>query len=128
VALYAIDDSSVRTATATLDPHPILDAPVASPRHAAEESLPIAEESLPIAEPGWPCTTCGASVPLDLTACPACGAGFLDGARSSVSLVVPGVGDVAKLGKGAKLAVIAGGASAVTLVLFLVYLVLGALV
>lgn len=111
---------SAPAGTTMLAPHPILDAPPA-PRHAAEEP-PAA------AAPGWPCTVCGESVPLDLTACPACGAGFLAAARTQVSLVVPGLGDVAKLSKGTRLALMGGGATVVTGLVFLVLVVLGHLV
>ncbi|HEU5034417.1 MAG TPA: hypothetical protein VFT62_06625, partial [Mycobacteriales bacterium] len=77
---------------------------------------------------GWPCQFCGGTVPLDLENCSECGASFLAAAKSSISLVVPGIGDLTKLSKGARVALMAGGATVLTFVLYLVALVLGHLV
>lgn len=81
----------------------------------------------PAAEPvkGWPCATCGETNPFEATACVACGAGFLSAVREGEAplLLLPGVGDLTRMGRGQRLA-LAGG---VVLVFVLVTLVLGLL-
>ena len=76
----------------------------------------------------WPCTGCGARVPLEEMVCPGCGAAFLAPEKASLSLVLPGVGDITKLSGSGRIMLMAGGCAAVTFVLFIVYLVLGYLV
>lgn len=113
-----------------LPPHPILDGPL----HLIETADTVVEapitksEDVRLAEPSWPCTVCGTSVSLEATACPGCGAGFLDGVVSSTSLTLPGVGDVAKLSGSHRVMLMAGGAMACTVAIYLVLYVLGHLV
>jgi hypothetical protein len=76
----------------------------------------------------WPCDGCGAGVPIAEMTCPNCGAGFLAPEKASMSLVLPGVGDITQLSGSGRVMLMAGGCAAVTFVLFLVYLVLGHLV
>jgi hypothetical protein len=47
-------------------------------RHAAPEE--------PLAPAGWPCLTCGQLVAIDDSACPSCGAKFLENLDSDTSL------------------------------------------
>lgn len=58
----------------------------------------------------WPCTTCGQPNALTVNACVACGAGFLARLRESEPplLVLPGVGDLSRLGRGQALGLAAG--------------------
>ena len=58
----------------------------------------------------WPCLTCGAANDLDLDACVGCAAGFLAGLRAANEplLVLPGIGDLARLGRGRAAALAAG--------------------
>ena len=98
-----------------LPPHPILDAPVHAP-------APVAGQ--PVDEITWPCHSCGAAVAFELPACPACGAGFLAD-LSDEPPVLPGIGNLAHYSTGARLALMAGGAIGLLLVLLLVMLVLG---
>jgi len=79
----------------------------------------------PAVAPTWPCTSCGTQVALDEMACPSCGTPFMGGVSPNVSLKVPGVGDLATMTSGMKFAVIAGGATLVSLLMVLVFLVLG---
>ena len=74
----------------------------------------------PEGERGWPCGTCGHRNPLEAAACTACGAGFLAELRADEPplLVLPGVGDLTRLGRSAR----TGGAFGVVLVLLLLVL------
>ena len=46
----------------------------------------------------WPCSSCQTENGYDLDECSACGTGFLDGIHEGdVSLVIPGVGDIAQM-------------------------------
>jgi hypothetical protein len=70
-------------------------APQAPPgRHAA-----------PVPQQGWPCLRCGALVDFELSSCSSCGGKFLAGvaAENQLSVTLPGVGDVTRLGRGARL-------------------------
>lgn len=112
-------------------PHPILDAatPLAA-APAAPDAVPVAAPRPvePVDQPTWPCPTCEAKVPFDLASCPGCGSAFLGGATGDLSLSLPVVGDVAKLSPRGRYGLMAAGAAAITLTLFLVYLILGHLV
>ena len=81
----------------------------------------------PAVEPvrGWPCATCGETNPFEATACLACGAGFLSAVRDGEAplLVLPGVGDLTRMGRGQRLA-LAGG---VVLAFVMATLVIGLL-
>ena len=103
---------------AALAPHPILDGPIL-------DGPVMTQADIKLAEPGWPCQSCGESVALDLTECPLCGGGFLGGARVDLALRLPGVGDVVGMSPAGRVGVMAGGAVALTVVLFLLYLLLG---
>lgn len=74
---------------------------------------------------GWPCATCGEINPFAATACLACGAGFLSAVREGEAplLVLPGIGDLTRMGRGQRLA-LAGG---VVLAFVLLTLVIGLL-
>jgi hypothetical protein len=83
---------SVPAVAETLAPDPYLDAPVMA-------APPVAR-----AEPtGWPCTQCGARVPLADDACGTCGAPFLP-TDTMPSLALPVVGDLSRLDRGQKIA------------------------
>lgn len=69
---------------------------------------------------GWPCASCGTLVPFEADACPDCGRGFLDG-RS-----VPFAGRRLD-SRGARVAVMAGGAIALAAVLIGVLVAVGSL-
>jgi hypothetical protein len=105
-----------------LAPHPILDAPVLdTPVHAAPRLAGNRAAT-------WPCTGCGTAVPIEEMACPSCGAGFLAPERSRTSLVLPGIGDITELSQSGRVMLMAGGCLAVTLVLFVLFVLFGGLV
>jgi ribosomal protein L40E len=103
--------------------------PAAGPPPADPLTAPLDASGSPVppatAEPTWPCTTCGAANPLTADACAACGSGFLASVRDGEAplLVLPGVGDLSRYGRGQRLA-LAGG---VVLAFVLATLVLGLL-
>lgn len=113
------------------DPAPAVAARVpVAPSYPDPLSAPIVDPldgPTPAAEPprGWPCATCGETNPFEATACLACGAGFLSAVRDGEAplLMLPGVGDLTRMGRGQRLA-LAGG---VVLVFVLVTLVIGLL-
>jgi hypothetical protein len=106
---------------------PVLSAPVpAQPTEPAAALASVATAVIdPVAAPTWPCTSCDTRVALDEMACPSCGTPFMGGVNPNVSLKVPGVGDLATMSSGMKFMVIAGGATLFSLLLVLVFLVLG---
>ncbi|HWG94610.1 MAG TPA: hypothetical protein VNU66_10335, partial [Mycobacteriales bacterium] len=110
-------------------PEPAPAAAPAGPRHGAPEHLPVpgAPAAATGEAPGWPCGTCGAVNGLDLDACAACGAGFLTALRAEEPplLVLPGVGDVTRLGRGQRLALAAGVALVLALLVGLLGLLTG---
>ena len=130
-----------------LAPHPILDGPLgaldvpgapATPpvrrtgKHALRpEDLTDGDRAVmggtdvEVGTPAWPCETCGATVSLELTECPRCGAGFMASAAATVNLKVPGVGNITELSTGARVALMMGGAAVVTAVVFVLLLLLG---
>jgi hypothetical protein len=75
--------------------------------------------------PTWPCTSCDERVPLDETACPRCGTGFMGGVNPNVSLKVPGVGELVGMSPGGRFGVMALGAAVVAAVCVLLFLILG---
>jgi hypothetical protein len=75
----------------------------------------------------WPCSRCGAQVPLLLDACDECGAGFLTGAIPPPTMSLPIVGDVQRLSKVQRFGLAAGLAVAIVTV-FLVLATIGAAV
>lgn len=72
-------------AAASSDIFDPLTAPLALLERGAEDPAPgLAPAANPVAQPatkqaGWPCASCGATVPLDDPTCTSCGAGFLEG-------------------------------------------------
>jgi hypothetical protein len=112
-------------APAPLAPAPLVPAPVL---HAVAVPAPAAASTATLLAPSWPCTMCGETVGIDLMACPSCATPFMGGVTADVALNLPGVGNVAALSPGARFAFMAGGAIAFSLVLVLVFLVLGHIV
>jgi ribosomal protein L40E len=94
-------------------------APVAPP-----PAVPVPMAAAPVAaaaaEVTWPCTRCGAHNALTANACRDCGSPFLGGAAEAPALVLPGVGDLAKLSRGNRAAVAVGLVLAVLLPLALI--------
>ncbi|MFP5219090.1 MAG: hypothetical protein ACLGIG_05045 [Actinomycetes bacterium] len=91
--------------------------PVAAP--AVEIAAPDTAASAPVKRGlgGWPCTVCQAVNAIELDACTECGSGFLAGVRDAEpALVVPGLGDLARVSRAQRLAV-AGGAALLFMVL-----------
>jgi RNA polymerase subunit RPABC4/transcription elongation factor Spt4 len=79
------------------------------------------------AEACWPCTRCGAAVPLAVDACPSCGAGFLAGLREAEAplLELPGVGDLTRRSRGTRMLLAFGVVLLVVALTALVGLLLG---
>jgi hypothetical protein len=86
---------------------------------AVEAPVPVEAAEVAAALPGvvvdplvaaatWPCSRCGARVPLLLDACDECGAGFLTGAIPPMTMSLPLVGDVAALSKAKRFSLAAG--------------------
>jgi len=74
------------TAVTSSDIFDPLTAPLALLERGAEEPAPAQTSTADPApanpapkQAGWPCATCGATVPLDEPTCTSCGAGFLEG-------------------------------------------------
>lgn len=68
---------------------PVPEAPVVPAPRTAEDALP-----------SWPCSGCGSLSPIGLDACAGCGTAFLAGLREQgPHLVLPYVGDLARLGR-----------------------------
>jgi len=96
----------------------------------APAAVAVAEHVAPIipsesAVPTWPCTGCGEQVPLEEMNCTRCGTAFMGGVSPSVSLHVPGVGDLGSMSPGGRFGVMAGGAAIVMAVFVLLALILG---
>lgn len=79
------------------------------------------------AVPSVPCTTCGEVMRVDADTCPSCGHGLFDGLRgtSTTTLRLPVVGDLMRLGRGARGTVAFGLALTLALVLVLLVSLLG---
>jgi hypothetical protein len=107
--------------------------PPAAPPVVAAPDLPAVPAGVavePGASPadrlrGWPCSGCGETNDVELTACVACGTGFLAGLskESGPVLALPVVGDLTLLSRGQRL----GLATGVVLVAMLMILLLGLL-
>ena len=68
------------TASASSDMFDPLTAPLALLERGAEKPATLQAPTDPTPTgAGWPCATCGATVPLDEPTCTSCGAGFLEG-------------------------------------------------
>lgn len=76
--------------------------------------------------PTWPCTSCGDAVAIALDTCPGCGTGFLAGLSGGLEITLPGVSDPRSLSNGAKWAIAGVGALAVTMVLLVLAVIVGA--
>ncbi|HVV75873.1 MAG TPA: hypothetical protein VHC43_07540 [Mycobacteriales bacterium] len=74
----------------------------AAPADAGADVADSPEEGDPAADKKWPCPRCGLDVPMAEDYCPACGAGFLESARSGGSIRVPLLGDVRHATSGQK--------------------------
>ena len=95
-------------------------APTSEPPAAAE-----AAPAAPAAEPTWPCSSCGTPNPFDRDTCVKCGTGFLAAAHDSGPLLeLPVVGDITRLGRGQRLALVSG----VVLLFIVLTLVFGLIV
>ena len=67
--------------------------------------MPVA----PSAEPTWPCSSCGTPNSFDRDTCVKCGTGFLATAHESGPLLeLPVVGDITRLSRAQRLALVAG--------------------
>jgi len=109
-----------------LGPAPLSAAPVAAaPVAAAPVAVAAPAPAAPSSEPTWPCASCQTRVPLAETACPNCQTPFMGGVNPDVSLRLPGVGDLASMSRGARVALMAGGTVVLAVLLVVVYLVLG---
>lgn len=102
------------------------------PQAQAETEVPAPDTAGPQApgvvappdRPTWPCTSCGTLTPLADDACAGCGAGFLAPLHEDGPvLVLPVVGDVARLRAGQRTAIAVG----VVLLVVLLTLLLGVL-
>jgi hypothetical protein len=118
-------------------PEPVADVPAAPPVAqpfvpTAQPTSPGAAEAAPVVgdpavqlavptvdEHTWPCPSCGTSVPMSLDFCNSCGAGFLASVSDGASVRVPLVGDVSKITSGQRLALAAGVALSLMLVILL---------
>jgi hypothetical protein len=88
-------------------------------------TVPTATAVVEAPAPTWPCSGCDEQVPLEEMACPRCGTAFMGGVTPTVSLKVPGVGDLVSMSPGGRFGVMAGGATVFAALLLLVALVLG---
>jgi hypothetical protein len=102
-------------APGALPPDPILDAPTLDDPTLDDPVLkapPLAREPLA----AWPCTGCGAQVPIDDDVCGNCGRPFLP-TDAAPSLALPGVGDLARMDKAQRVVVMVIGAVVIMAVL-----------
>lgn len=104
---------TVTTPAQPLPPDPILDAPVVV-------AAPVAGGAAAF----WPCAGCGSRVPIADDVCSSCGASFLP-TDGTPSLSLPGVGNMAQLDKGQRVAVVIGLAVAAMVVLLGLAFLLG---
>lgn len=75
------------------------------------------------------CSSCSEPVSLEVGVCASCGAGLFDALRDDrPTLVLPGVGDVLRFGKGARVGVAVAFAVLVVAVLFLLITALAKIV
>jgi hypothetical protein len=115
---------------AQLPPDPILDSPRAhTPRHALppEQAPVMSPADVAAGRPGWPCQTCGAVVSLDTESCPACGSAFLAAAKEKVGVRLPLLGEITRLGTGARVALMGAGAMVITVVFVVCLMLLAAI-
>lgn len=99
------------------EPEPVLAAPAPDGATPAPARVPG----------GWPCSGCGASNPVELDACAACGLGFLSGLKKTEPplLVLPVVGDLTKLSRAQRLGAAGAVVLAIVLLTVLVSLLFG---
>ena len=93
-------------------------------------AAPVTADPTPARAPrpgGWPCSGCGASNPVELDACAACGLGFLSGLKKTEPplLVLPVVGDLTKLSRAQRLGAAGAVVLAIVLLTVLVSLLFG---
>jgi hypothetical protein len=131
----ALQEPSLDPLTApmsTLLEHPAEPNAAPVPAPAPEPADAEVAEQLPgVVDPvlgsaSWPCSVCGAHVPLLLDACSGCGAGFLTGAIPPTTMSVPIVGDVSRLSKAQRFGLAAGLAIAIVVLFLVLATVLGA--
>lgn len=104
---------------ADLRPQGLAELSVSVPHLPRTTGLGTGEQG-PLAR-SWPCSRCGSPNPLERDSCSACGAGFLAAVRDDQAalLVLPGIGDLAAMGRGKRFALAAGLVAAVLLPLAL---------
>jgi hypothetical protein len=117
-----LEDTSADPLTAPIST--LLEPPPAE-AIAAPAPLPGVVDRAPDAAT-WPCSRCGAHVPLLLDACGECGAGFLAGAIPPPTMSVPIVGDVSRLSKAQRFGLAAGLATGIVLVFLVLATIVGA--
>ena len=99
------------------EPEPVA-APVAEPGPPQLTPTPVQRTE----PPTWPCTACGTSNSFDRDTCAKCGLGFLAAAKDTGPLLeLPVVGDITRLGRGQRLALVSG----VVLLFIVLTLVIG---
>jgi hypothetical protein len=114
------------TAAASSDMFDPLTAPLALLERGAEEPASLQAPSDPMPNgAGWPCATCGATVPLDEPTCTSCGAGFLEGTLP----VDPVLGRLSKgaASNQAKVLIMVGGSVGLLVLILGAMYVLGAI-
>ena len=80
----------------------------------------------PSAIPTWPCSACGTQNSFDRDTCEKCGLGFLAAARDTGPLLeLPVVGDITRLSRGQRLALVVGVVFAFVVLTLVVGLLLG---
>ena len=103
-------------------PEPVATTPAPPPVPPVPAAAPSAT---PTANPTWPCTSCGTPNSFDRDTCSKCGTGFLAAAHDSGPLLeLPVVGDIARLSRAQRLALVSG----VVLVFIALTLIIGVVV
>jgi hypothetical protein len=98
--------------------------PLTAPLAVLTGEHPVPAEADP--QPTWPCVQCETQNGFELSACSACGAGFLQGAvTDEVSLVIPGVGDLAQMSRNRAMGLAFAGIGVVMLLVLAVGVLLG---
>ncbi|MGH8890961.1 MAG: hypothetical protein ACRDV3_14530 [Acidothermaceae bacterium] len=96
----------------------------ADARAAGKHAAPAAQPDL--GSPGWPCATCGATVPFDESSCPSCGAGFLENVDADTSLHRFGL-HTGQVSKQTKALIMIGGSLGLLVLLLGIMYVIGTL-
>jgi hypothetical protein len=95
-------------------------------RDASVRDGAVEDASVQAALAGWPCLTCGAIVQLELSACTACGAGFMTAGPGHRASGGRGLMSAAT-DKKAQLRIMIGGAGLICVMILVVLFVIGAL-